>query len=64
MALILENSDLEQLQTILNEIPFKYAYGLFQFLTKKVQEQNTPKPLSVQTDPDVEQKFGKIGKAK
>lgn len=50
MALVLENNDLEQLQTILNEIPFKYAYGLFQFFTKKVQEQNTPKALVNEQD--------------
>lgn len=40
-VLTLENPDLEQLQTILNEIPFKHAYALFQFLTQKISAQNT-----------------------
>jgi hypothetical protein len=39
MELVLNTQDLDQLDKIIQETPFKYSYPLFQFLRTKIQQQ-------------------------
>jgi hypothetical protein len=49
MELVLTEKDLEQIDKLIQETPFKYAFPLFQFLRSKVeqaQRKQEPKPPS------------------
>jgi hypothetical protein len=38
MEIVLNNKDLQQLDKLIQDMPFKYGYPLFLILTKKIEE--------------------------
>lgn len=39
MSITLTNEDLQQIDKLLQELPFKHAYPIFQFLRSKVEQE-------------------------
>jgi hypothetical protein len=47
MEIVLNNKDLQQLDKLIQDMPFKYGYPLFLILTKKIEETKLAQTIKV-----------------
>jgi hypothetical protein len=52
MQIVLENKDLEVIDKLIQETPFKYAQPLFQFFSQKIQQ--AQQAAQVEVEPEVD----------